>query len=233
MLVGGEKCLEERVFKYMSHNVHPTIFRIGIVTKWKSRWFSDSKKYKGLLEQDVKLREFISKKLEKSGLDSIVIERSANRINIIISTSRPGLVIGRGGSGIEDLKKDIKKLLNKIDSDLSKTEIRLEVDEIRQPTARAAIVSSEIASQIERRMPYRRVVKQYLDKVMQNKEIKGVKIMVKGRLNGAEIARKEWLKKGNVPLQTLRADIDFSHATAYTTYGTIGVKVWIYKGEVF
>jgi small subunit ribosomal protein S3 len=211
----------------MAHQVHPTAFRLGIVTDWKSRWFSSGKKYKELLEQDVKLREFLIKKLNKTGVDSVVIERSANAINVIISTARPGLVIGRGGGGIEELKKEIKKVLGKT------TEVRLEIDEIRQPTSRSAVVAAEIASQIERRLPYRRAIKQSLEKTMQNKEVKGAKIMVKGRLNGADIARKEWLKKGSIPLQTLRSDVDFSTATAYTTYGTIGVKVWIYKGEVF
>lgn len=217
----------------MGHQVHPTIFRMGIATNWKSRWFIDAKKYRATLEQDVKLREFLMKKLNKTGVDSIVIERSANNINIVISTSKPGLVIGRGGGGVEELKKEIKKILIKLNPESSKTMIRLEVDEIRQPNTKAAVVAAEIAGQIERRMPYRRVIKQYLEKVMQNKEVKGVKIMIKGRLNGAEIARKEWLKKGPVPLQTIRADIDYNTATAYTTYGTIGVKVWIYKGEVF
>lgn len=217
----------------MGHQVHPTIFRMGIVTNWKSRWFSNVKKYRAILEQDVKLREFLMKKLGKTGIDSIIIERSANNINIVINTAKPGLVIGRGGSGVEDLKKEIKNILAKLNPELSKTTIRLEIDEIRQPNTKAAVVAMEIAGQIEKRMPYRRVIKQYLEKVMQNKDAQGVRIMVKGRLNGAEIARKEWLKKGNIPLQTIRADVDFSIATAYTTYGTIGVKVWIYKGEVF
>jgi small subunit ribosomal protein S3 len=210
----------------MAHQVHPTAFRLGIVTNWKSRWFSD-KQYKEFLKQDVELREFLLKKLNKTGVDSVIIERSANMINVIISTARPGLVIGRGGGGIEELKKEIKKVLKK------STEVRLEIDEIRQPTSRSAVVASDIAGQIERRLPYRRAIKQSLEKIMQNKEVLGAKIMVKGRLNGAEIARKEWLKKGSIPLQTLRSDVDFSHATAYTTYGTIGVKVWIYKGEIF
>ncbi len=217
----------------MSHQVHPTVFRLGIVTDWKSRWFSDDKKYKEFLEQDVKLREFLLKKLNKTGIDSVIIERSVNLVNIIISTSRPGLVIGRGGGGIEELKKEIKKVLGKIKPQMAKAEVRLEIDEIRQPTSRSAIVAAEVASQIERRMPYRRVIKQSLEKIMQNKEVQGAKIMVKGRLNGADIARKEWLKKGGIPLQTLRSDIDYGCATAYTTYGTIGVKIWIYKGEVF
>lgn len=217
----------------MAHQVHPTVFRLGIVTDWQSRWFNDTKKYREFLEQDVKLRAFLLKKLNKTGVDSVVIERSVNLINVSVSTARPGLVIGRGGSGAEELKKEIKKLLSKIGPQSAKLEVRLEIDEIRQPMSRAAVVAAEIASQIERRLPYRRAIKQTLEKIMQNRDIKGAKIAVGGRLNGAEIARREWLKKGSIPLQTLRSDVNYSQATAYTTYGTIGVKVWIYRGEVF
>lgn len=216
----------------MGRKVHPFSFRIGVVNNWRSRWF-DKKNYKKLLEQDVKLRNFVAKKLNKAGVDSIEIERSANFINIIVKTARPGLVIGRGGGGVEELKLEIRKLLQKNNPELSKTEIRLEIEEVRQSTSRARIVAQDIAHQIEKRMPYRRTMKQTLSKIMANKEVLGAKIMVKGRLNGAEIARKEWLKEGRIPLQTLRADIDYAEATAYTAYGTIGIKVWIYKGEVF
>ena len=216
----------------MGRKVHPFIFRMGIVNNWKSRWFN-RKKYKNLLEQDIKLRDFVMKKLSKASINLVEIERSANLLNIIIATSRPGLVIGRGGSGIEDLKQELKKIVRQNDPESAKTEIRLEVEEIRQPNSKAAIVAQDMATQIEKRMPYRRVIKQSLDKIMQNHEVQGAKIMVKGRLNGAEIARKEWLKKGRISLQTLRANIDYAQATAYTTYGTIGIKVWICKGEVF
>ena len=216
----------------MGRKVNPFIFRIGIVNNWKSRWFN-RKRYKYLLEQDIKLRDFVMKKLSKASINSIEIERSANLLNVIIATARPGLVIGRGGSGIEDLKREIKKIVHQNDPESAKTEIRLEVEEIRQPNSKAAIVAQDMATQIEKRMPYRRVIKQSLDKIMQNHEVQGAKIVVKGRLNGAEIARKEWLKKGRISLQTLRANIDYAQATAYTTYGTIGIKVWIYKGEKF
>ncbi len=216
----------------MGHKVHPYIFRLGIVNDWKSKWFS-RKKYKDFLEQDVKLRSFIAKKLDKAGINSIKIERSVNFINIIIGASRPGLVIGRGGSGAEELKKEIKEIIEKSEIGTANLEVRLEIEEIGQPTTRASVMAMEMAGQLEKRMPYRRVMKQTLDKIIQNKEVKGAKVMVGGRLNGAEIARTEWLKKGRVPLQTLRSDIDYAQATAYTTYGTIGVKVWIYKGEVF
>ncbi|MBU2068336.1 30S ribosomal protein S3 [Patescibacteria group bacterium] len=216
----------------MGRKVHPFIFRIGTVNTWKSRWFNQ-KRYKNLLEQDIKLRDFVTKKLIKASINSIEIERSANLVNIIIFTAKPGLVIGRGGSGVEDLKQELRKIIHQIDPESAKTDIRLEVEEIRQPNSKAAIVAQDMAMQIEKRMPYRRVIKQTLDKIMQNHEVQGAKIMINGRLNGAEIARKEWLKKGRISLQTLRANIDYANATAYTTYGTIGVKVWICKGEVF
>ena len=216
----------------MGRKVHPFIFRLGSVTNWKSRWFS-KKQYREFLEQDTKLRIFIMEKLKKASVNLIEIERSANSLNIIIKTARPGLVIGRGGEGIEKLKNEIKSLLQKNSSIPLNYEIRLEVEEVKDPDIQATIVGMEIASQIERRLPYRRVIKQALDKIMQNKKAKGAKIMIKGRLNGAEIARKEHLKKGKIPLQTLRSEIDYASSTAYTTYGTIGIKIWIYKGEVF
>ena len=216
----------------MGRKVHPFIFRLGSVTNWKSRWFS-KKQYKDFLEQDTKLRHFIMEKLKKASVNSVEIERSANFLNVIIKTARPGLVIGRGGEGIEELKNEIKKLFQKNNSMWSNYEIRLEIEEVKDPDIQAAIVGMEMASQIERRLPYRRVMKQALDKIMQNEKAKGAKIMVKGRLNGAEIARKEHLKKGKIPLQTLCSDIDYASSTAYTSYGTIGIKIWIYKGEVF
>ncbi len=216
----------------MGHKVHPYAFRVGRIKDWKSRWFT-RKKYSNNLAQDIELREFISEKLSRAGLESIEIERTANALNIIIKTARPGLVIGRGGGGVEKLKKEIHKIIQKSKSQDANLEIKLDIEEVRDPNARAAIVASDMAAQIEKRMPYRRVMKQAIDKIMQNREIKGAKIMVKGRLNGAEIARKEWLKQGQIPLSTLRADIDYNQATAYTTYGTIGIKVWIYKGEIF
>ena len=216
----------------MGRKVHPFIFRLGSVTNWKPRWFS-KKQYREFLEQDTKLRIFVMEKLKKASVNLIEIERSANSLNIIIKTARPGLVIGRGGEGIEKLKNEIKSLLQKNSSIPLNYEIRLEVEEVKDPDIQATIVGMEIASQIERRLPYRRVIKQSLDKIMQNKKAKGAKIMIKGRLNGAEIARKEHLKKGKIPLQTLRSEIDYASSTAYTTYGTIGIKIWIYKGEIF
>jgi len=173
------------------------------------------------------------KKLAKTGVERIEIERSANLMKVIIKTARPGIIIGRGGGGIEQLKEDIKRLISKELPGIGKTEIRLEVEEVKLPESQASIVAQNIAEQIERRIPYRRVLKQSIDKTIQIKTVEGVKIMIKGRLDGAEIARTEWLLKGKIPLQTLRAKIDYACATAYTTYGTVGIKVWIYKGEVF
>ncbi len=216
----------------MGHKVHPYAFRVGRTKDWRSRWFS-RKKYSHFLAQDMKLREFINQKLARAGVEAIEIERTINALNIIIKSARPGLVIGRGGGGVEQLKKEIQKIIQKNNSQDAKLEIKLNIEEVRDPNARAAIVAKDIAAQLEKRMPHRRVIKQALDKIMQNREVKGAKVMVKGRLGGTEIARKEWLKEGQIPLSTLRADIDYSRATAYTTYGTIGIKVWIYKGEIF
>ncbi len=216
----------------MGQKVHPLSFRIGIGADWRSHWFSKGK-YREFLEQDVKLRAFIMKKLDRAGVNLIKIERSTNSINIIIQTARPGLVIGRGGSGVEELKQEIKKVLQKCRQGLANLEVHLEIEEVKQAGSQAAVVAADMAGQIEKRLPYRRVIKQTLSKVMQNGEVQGAKVMVKGRLNGAEIARREWLKKGKIPLQTLRSDIDYAQSTAYTTYGTIGIKVWVYKGEVF
>ena len=215
----------------MGQKVHPTAFRTGIIFDWSSRWFN-RKKFKQYLAEDALIRDFIFSKLTKSGLGKVEIERTANALRVIIHTSRPGLIIGRGGAGIEQLKAQLQKAIAKQRLD-EKIELRLEVEEVKQPESYAPIIAQTIAEQLEKRMPYRRVMKQTLERVMQNKSVRGAKIMIKGRLDGSEIARKEWLAKGQIPLQTLRANIDFSTATAYTTFGTVGIKVWIYKGEVF
>lgn len=215
----------------MGQKVHPMIFRIGQTTDWKSRWFNQ-KKYKNYLKEDLKIRDFITSKLAKAGLERIEIERSANLIRIIIYTSRPGLIIGRGGTGIDQLREQLQKIIRSGQKPI-KQELRLEIEEIKQPESHANIMAQIIAEQIERRIPYRRVIKQALDRISQNKNVEGAKVMIKGRLDGAEIARKEWLSKGKIPLQTLRANIDYAWSTAYTTYGTVGIKVWIYKGEIF
>jgi small subunit ribosomal protein S3 len=220
----------------MGHKVHPTVFRLGIIRDWASHWFSVSK-YKQFLKEDVSIRNFLNKEFARSAaIEKVEIERSANLINVIINTARPGILIGRGGSSIEVMKQKIGSIVFKIRKNtkgFKMPEIRVEIREVRNPETFASLVAYEAANSIERRMPYRRVLKQSIAKVIENRGIKGVKMSVSGRLNGSEIARTEKLSKGRIPLHTLRADIDYFHTNAYTTYGVIGVKVWIYKGEVF
>ena len=188
--------------------------------------------YKKNLQEDVQLRAMLKGRLRQAGVEHIEFERSANKLSVIIFTSRPGLIIGRGGSGIDDLRNAIEKFIGKNRAASGRPqEVRLEVQEIRTPELHASLVAASIAEQLERRMSFRRVIKRTLDRVMANKEILGARIMVKGRLDGTEMARREWVKAGRLPTQTLRADIDYAQATAHTTYGTNGVQVWIYKGE--
>lgn len=215
----------------MAHKVHPTIFRIKKLNDWNSRWFN-IKKTPQFLEEDFKIREFLKKKLKKSSLEKIEIERFQNKLNIIIWTAKPGFIIGRGGEGIEILKKELEKILEKQKQKI-KTEIKLEIMEVKNFWLSAELVSQSIAQQIEKRTPYRKVLKQALEKVISQKEAKGCRIEISGRLNGVEIARRDWLQKGQMPRQTLRSDIDYAQSEAHCTYGTIGIKVWIYKGEKF
>jgi len=216
----------------MSHKVHPLGFRLGFNATWNSRWF-DFKNYPKKLREDIAIREYLVKKLRTAGLERVEIERTANKILVIINTSRPGIVIGRSGAGAESLNKDIERLLRKVTRNTpgNESEIKIEVREVRNPESYASIVGLGIAEQFERRMPFRRVIKRSMERIMANKEVKGAKIIVAGRLGGAEMARREWIKEGNLPRNTLRSDIDFSIQEAYTTYGVIGIKVWIYKGE--
>jgi len=209
----------------MSHKVHPKIYRIREITDWNSRGFYE-KKFSEYLEKDFRIREFLKKRLAKIGVEKIEIERSLGKVNIIISTARPGLIIGRGGEGVEALKKALEKFLEE-------KEIRIEIREIRNPWLSAELAVQYIAQQIEKRVPCRRVIKQVLDKIMSQKEVKGARIEVAGRLGGSEIARRQWLKEGRLPRQTIRADIDYAQGGAYCTYGVVGMKVWIYKGEKF
>lgn len=216
----------------MSHRVHPKIYRIRGIEDWNSRGFY-GKKMAQYLEEDFLIKEFLRKKLAEASVGSIEIERSVNKLNIIIKTARPGLIIGRGGEAIEKLKKMIDKELLRLKSSPISKDIKLEIREIKNPWISASLIAQWIAQQIERRVPYRRVLKRALDRIITNKEIKGARVEVAGRLNGVEIARTEWLKEGRLPRQTLRADIDYAFFEAYCTYGVIGVKVWIYKGERF
>ena len=199
--------------------------RIGFTQDWRSRYFSEREMIK-YLKEDVKIRQFLEKKLRFMNVDRIEIERTAGQLKVIIFTSRPGLIIGRAGSGSEELKKEIDKLIK------SSVPVRIEIQEYRNSESSAAIMAEQIIERIEKRVPFRRVIKQALSKIISNREVKGAKIEIKGRLDGAEIARTEHLEQGLMPLQKLTADIDFAKNTAYTTYGTVGVKVWIYKRNI-
>ncbi|MBT7552859.1 30S ribosomal protein S3 [bacterium] len=210
----------------MGRKINPKLFRLGLSENWRSRWYG-GRDYAELLQQDVTIRRFLVKKLKDSGIDNVEIERNRGEISINITAAKPGLIIGRGGSGIEDLKKEIlSKFLDR------NTKMQLNVIEVPNPNLSAAVVLQAIADDLERRIPFRRVMKQNIDKVMKAKA-KGVKIILAGRLNGVDIARSEKLVQGTIPLSTLRADVDYSRGVANTTYGVIGIKVWIYKGEVF
>jgi len=211
----------------MGHKVNPKVFRIGQSVNWSSRWFS-SKNYADLLKQDILVRKFLKKKWKEAGIEKVDIERTPAELTLIIAAARPGLIIGRGGAGIEEIKKEIliKYFKNAVKN------LKINIQEVENPNASAPIMVNSITQDIEKRMPFRRVMKQTIERVMKAGAL-GVKVMVSGRLNGAEIARTEMLSQGKVPLHTIRADIDYSRGVARTTYGAIGVKVWIYKGEVF
>lgn len=213
----------------MGQKVHPTALRLGSTTNWKSRWLF-GRNFRLYLRQDVLTRKFLEKRLRGSAVDAIEIERTPSTVTVIVRTARPGLVIGRGGGGIEALRKDLLKILT---GEGHKTEVKLQIEEFRHPETSARITGEMIAEQLEKRLPYRRVLKQALDKMLANKEVRGAKIQISGRIGGAEISRREFMKRGSLPLQTLRAVIDHAQVNAYTTFGVIGIKVWIYKGEVF
>jgi small subunit ribosomal protein S3 len=212
----------------MGHKVNPTGIRLGITTAWKSRWFG-KKDYRSNLREDVEMRQFVLTRWKAAAIASLDIERSANVVRVIIQTSRPGVLIGRGGTGIEDLTRVVKTRFFAG----KKMSLKIEIQEVKNFEESASLVAQQVVEQLERRMPFRRILKGMLDQVEKNKNVKGVKIELSGRLGGAEMSRREWLSRGTIPLHTLRADIDFSKATATTTYGAIGVKVWVYKGEKF
>ncbi len=220
----------------MTHRVHPFIFRIGQGTAWKSRWFT-MRKFPEYLREDAVLRAWLEKQLRATHVEVVELERSPQVLHVIIKTARPGLIIGAGGAGAERLKEDIKKQIAKLWRRYKmvpeKREVRLTIEEVRSPETHAAIAAEMIVEDIEKRLPFRRIIKQSLEKISTAREVEGVKIALKGRLDGAEMARYEWAKKGRIPLQTIRANIDYAEKTAFTAYGTIGVKVWIYKGDVF
>ena len=216
----------------MSKVVHPYAHRLVILRDWKSRWFATDANYVDNLKVDITIREFLEKRLRGSYVSSVEIERGQKAVRVILRTSRPGMIIGRNGEAATKLKADVMKALK--GAKLTVTdEIKLEIVEVTNPEADAKIVAFMIAEGLEKRMPYRRVMKQVIEKVMTVRGVQGVRFYIGGRLGGAEISRSEILKRGSVPLQTVRADIDFAREKAHLAYGDIGIKVWIYKGQVF
>ena len=207
----------------MGQKVHPTGVRVGIIKDWNSKWYADSKNFADYLVEDQKIRKFLKKKLYTAGISKIEIERTAKIVKINLYTAKPGIVIGKGGAGADAVKQEVAKLIGK--------EVNLNIVEVKQADTDAQLVAENIAMQLERRISFRRAMKQCMQKALKSGAL-GIKTAVSGRLGGADMARTEFYKEGNIPLQTLRADIDYGFAEADTTYGKIGVKVWIYKGEV-
>ncbi|HOQ37598.1 MAG TPA: 30S ribosomal protein S3 [Acetivibrio sp.] len=207
----------------MGQKVNPHGLRIGIIKDWDTKWYANDKNFSEFLVEDFKIRKFIKNKLYAAGISRIEIERAANKVKINVNTSKPGLVIGKGGAGIEELRKQLEKLTQK--------SVLINITEIKVPELDSQIVAENIASQLEKRVSFRRAMKQAMARTMKL-GAKGIKTAVSGRLGGAEIARTEHYHEGTIPLQTLRADVDYGFAEANTTYGKLGVKVWIYKGEV-
>lgn len=214
----------------MTHISHPYSIRLGIIKNWKSRWFN-LRDFRKTLKEDIEIRSFLLKRLKGMFIDSVEIERSPGVVTIIIKTARPGILIGRGGEGIEKIKNEIIAVIQKLRS--QKIALKINVEEIKFPEKHANVMIEQIAQDLEKRLPFRRVLKQNLAKISGNKEVFGAKIEFSGRLDGSEMARREWLKAGRIPLQTLRADIDFARGRAHLPYGDIGIKVWIYRGEIF
>lgn len=206
----------------MGQKVNPNGLRLGIIRDWESRWYAE-KDYADLLHEDLKIRNYLKKRLYEAGISKIEIERAANRVNVTIHTAKPGMVIGKGGSEVENLRVALTKMTNK--------QVHINIQEVKQPELDAMLVAESIAQQLERRVSFRRAMKQAIQRALRA-GAKGVRTIVSGRLGGAEIARSEGYSEGTVPLHTLRADIDYGTAEAHTTYGRIGVKVWIYKGDV-
>ncbi|EKD42873.1 MAG: 30S ribosomal protein S3 [uncultured bacterium] len=211
----------------MGHKVHPKIHRTPFIYAWDSKWYAKKDQYPNVIEQEIKIREFLAKKLKEAGIDAISIERTPKEVMITILAAKPGVVIGRNGEGLEVIRKEIEKKILAF-----KTKVKLNILAVAQPALSAQIVGQSMASEIERRIPFRRVMKQALEKVM-TAGGQGVKFAVAGRLNGVEIARREVMGAGKMSLITLRSDVDYANVEANTIYGKIGIKVWIYKGEAF
>jgi len=207
----------------LGQKVHPIGFRLGIIKSWDSRWFANKRKYAEFILEDRRIRDFLKKRLYHAGISKIEIERSAKRIRLRIHTARPGIIIGKKGAEIEQIRRDIEKFVSH--------EVYIDIQEVRKPEIDAQLVAENIALQLERRAAFRRAIKRSVASAMRF-GVKGIKVACSGRLGGAEMARREWYREGRVPLHTLRADIDYGFAEARTTYGIIGVKVWIFKGEV-
>lgn len=210
----------------MGQKIHPVGFRLVTTQEHRSRWFADPSRYPEVLQEDHKIRDFVEKNLSSAGISQVRVERKADQIDLEVRTARPGVVVGRGGEGIERLRTGLQKVLSSGDR-----QIRINVVEVARVDADASLIAEYIAQQLERRVSFRRVVRQAIQRA-QRAGIQGIKIQVSGRLNGAEIARTEWTREGRVPLHTLRADIDYSYTTAQTIYGILGVKVWVFKGEI-
>jgi small subunit ribosomal protein S3 len=208
----------------MGQKVHPTGIRLGIVKDWTSKWYADSKHYANLLNNDLAVREFLKKRLSQASVSRIQIDRPANNAHITVHTARPGLVIGKKGEDIDALRAEVSSMMG--------IPVHMSIEEIRKPELDAQLVAESIAQQLERRVMFRRAMKRSVQNAMRL-GAEGIKVNIGGRLNGAEIARSEWYREGRVPLHTLRADIDYGFAEASTTYGIIGVKVWVFKGEVY
>ncbi len=217
----------------MTHTVHPYAHRLGVIRDWKSRWFAaNPKQYRENVMIDTTIRHFLKKRLRGMFVTAIEIERSRQAIRILVKTSRPGLVIGRGGEGSQKLTKEITAVMRKVKG-APLLPVKLDIEEVRSPESQAPVVAYMVAEGLEKRQTFRRVLKQTVEKVMANRDVLGVRIGISGRLGGAEMSRQEVIKKGRVPLQTIRADIDFAKEQAYLPYGVIGVKVWIYRGDIF
>lgn len=220
----------------MGQKINPISLRLGINKEWSSKWLAKGFKFAHKLEEDFIIRRIINEQMSKAVIDKITIEKTGNLYKITVHVARPGLIIGKGGRGIDDLIKLLTIKLNKVrklHGAKDKVVVKMDVEEVKRYEISSQVIAQQIAWDLERRMPYRRIMKKYLQRMVQTRGIYGAKLRVSGRLNGAEIARAEQLSEGKMPLHTLRADIDYGQATAYTTYGTIGVKVWVYKGEKF
>jgi small subunit ribosomal protein S3 len=218
----------------MTHTVHPYAHRLGIIRDWKSRWFAKTPAdYRLNVMIDATIRRFLKKRLRGMYVTSVEIERGRDTIRVLVKTSRPGLIIGRGGEGSQKLTKELEEQVRSVKGAPKNAAVRIDIEEVRSPESQAPIVAWMVAEGLEKRQTFRRVLKQTVEKVMANRDVQGVRIAVSGRLGGAEMSRQEEIKRGRIPLQTIRADIDFAREMAYLPYGVIGIKVWIYRGDIF